>query len=349
MDTGDAARPMDAVDMPNDVVSADDGAHDDAAAAADGGADDGGDLLSHCTGSRDVYYRQVVPPPGSLTTVEYTSTNLGSSWYVYASQAGIALDVGGSAASLDFGTIVPGTYPQGSSAGGPDLQIAEGGEACSVTSGSVTLDQIEYDADGGTAAGNVTSLLLSYDVVCGGNTVRGCARYSANDSTASDASTPLGWDAAASLEPGTPLPVLAAACLDAGYAIYVNGTGAADVSGLAGVTGASGEWSASITGGSYLQMDVETSSPWAIAISSQTILTAGTTYETSSSTYPYIQIEANGSAVCPSADLTPRGSFRIEQLTDTGGDQANVEQLLVSFDLTCPDGGTVTGCAHYGN
>ena len=149
-------------------------------------ATDDSDPIAHCSGStRDVFYMAVGGPQGPLATGVQTYTNLDANWYAYASpgELNFFVDTGGGSGS-SFQIWVPGdallasgTYPLGSSEA-LSLDLAVYDEGCTITSGSLTVDEIASSwPDGGTLSGNVSSLLLSFDVVCGSNQVRGCVRY----------------------------------------------------------------------------------------------------------------------------------------------------------------------------
>jgi hypothetical protein len=328
----------------------------DAPDAGDAAPDDS-DPSAHCSGStRDVFYLAFGGAQGPLATGAQTYTNLDATWYAYASPGELNFFVetgAGPGSSFQIwvpnaAPLAPGTYPQGSNTG-PSLDIADYDEGCTITSGTLTVDDIASSwPDGGTLSGNVSSLVMSFDVVCGGDQVRGCVRYTG------DGPYPPGDDGGTThgspFDGGSSADLLSL-CAAASKAIYVAGTEGTGVNGLVGVTGATGTWSAGLTSGSLLQLKAETPEEWNVTAESDptsgTGLASGTTYTTSGGGGPFLQVEVQGVAVCPSS--APSGTFRLEELTYPGSDQASVQKMLLSFDMTCPDGGSVVGCASYGN
>jgi hypothetical protein len=141
--------------------------------------------LSRCSIGQDVFYIDVGGPPGPLQIGEITHTDVNTHWYValqpelnvmLATADGPVGDV--QVWTPDSTPVAPGTYPQGPSTSGPTIDVAVVEQGCHLTSGTFTLLDLQYDWPDGSASGDVTSVLLSFDLVCGSNTLRGCVRYS---------------------------------------------------------------------------------------------------------------------------------------------------------------------------
>jgi hypothetical protein len=144
--------------------------------------------LSRCLVAQDVFYIDVEGPAGPLQLGEITRIGLdaGTSWYVMlqpeldvmlATPTGPVGDV--QVWTPDSTPVVPGTYPQGPSTKGPQIDIDVVEEGCHLSSGTLTVVDLQYDWPDGDTSGDVTSLLLSFDLVCDTNdTLRGCVRYS---------------------------------------------------------------------------------------------------------------------------------------------------------------------------
>jgi hypothetical protein len=141
--------------------------------------------LSRCSVDQDVFYIDVEGPAGPLQLGEITKTEAGTYWFVelqpelnvmLATENGPVGDV--QVWTPDSTPVIPGTYPQGPSSTGPTIDVAVVKEGCHLTSGTFTLVDLEYTWPDGSTSGDVTSLLLSFDLVCGSNTLRGCVRYS---------------------------------------------------------------------------------------------------------------------------------------------------------------------------
>jgi hypothetical protein len=140
--------------------------------------------LSRCNISQDVYYLDVSGAQGRLALGETTHTDNGTHWFVELQPE---LEVLLATPSGPVGTIqvwtsnsapaVPGTYPQGADAG-TSLDIVVISETCSVTSGTLNLVDLQYNWSDGSPQGDVTSLLMSFDITCTGQRLRGCVRYS---------------------------------------------------------------------------------------------------------------------------------------------------------------------------
>lgn len=141
--------------------------------------------LSRCTIGKDVFYLDVQGPSGPLQLGEITETNAGANWFVALQpELNIMLETEtGPVGSVQVWTpdstpVVPGTYPQGSSNKGPSIDVVVVEEGCHLSSGSFTLLDLQYDWPDTSTSGDVSSLLLSFDLVCGDDTLRGCVRYS---------------------------------------------------------------------------------------------------------------------------------------------------------------------------
>jgi hypothetical protein len=141
--------------------------------------------LSRCAIGKDVFYLDVQGPSGPLQLGEITETNAGANWFVALQpELNIMLETEtGPVGSVQVWTpdstpVVPGTYPQGPSNKGPSIDVVVVEEGCQLSSGSFTLLDLQYDWPDTSTSGDVSSLLLSFDLVCGDDTVRGCIRYS---------------------------------------------------------------------------------------------------------------------------------------------------------------------------
>jgi hypothetical protein len=144
--------------------------------------------LSRCLVAQDVFYIDVGGPAGPLQLGEITriGADAGTNWYVelqpeldvmLATATGPVGDV--QVWTPDSTPVVPGTYPQGPSNKGPSIDIDIVEEGCHLSSGTLTVVDLQYDWPDGATSGDVTSLLLSFDLVCDtNNTLRGCVRYS---------------------------------------------------------------------------------------------------------------------------------------------------------------------------
>ena len=275
------------------------------AGTASGAGPDAPPPSDPCGGSGDVYSLDVEGPQGPLQLGVQRYTNVGVTWYVYAQPGELNLmfeSGAGPAGSLQVwgpgnALPAPGTYPQGPSNTGPSLEIADYSEGCNISSGTMTISELASAwPDGGTVSGNVSSLRMSFDVVCGGDTIRGCVRYVGDgpyphDAGSSGVVTGVPFDAGSSAD-------LLPLCADAGYAIYVAGSGNAAVQGLVGTTGASGTWRAGLTSGSMLDLQAETPLEWGITASSDFVngsyLAAGNTYTSSPSSSLSIHSDRGG-------------------------------------------------------
>jgi hypothetical protein len=134
-----------------------------------------------------------------------------------------------------------------------------------------------------------------------------------------------------------------APCLDAGYLFHVDSHGYAGLHGVANITGADGTWSASLTSGSILVVDVLAAARWAVSVWLMNApWQAGIVYKASlPSTGIQVIVDGGG---CTS-DMGTTGSFSPVELVGS----SQITRLLFWFDLQCPDAGTVTGCVSYGN
>ena len=178
VDAGDEPSPPDA---PMDA-SSDAAMRVDAVAAVDASYPF---PLSKCNVGHDIYYLDVTGPAGRIQLGESTHTDMGTNWFVELQPE---LNVMLATPTGPVGTIqvwtpdstpaVPGTYPQGSSNKGTSINLLVLDEGCSVTAGTLTVVDLQYDWPDGSPNGDVTSLLLSFDPTCTGQTLRGCIRYS---------------------------------------------------------------------------------------------------------------------------------------------------------------------------
>ena len=141
--------------------------------------------LSKCSISQDVFYIDVTGSQGRLALGESTHTDMGTNWFVELQpELNVMLETStGPVGNIqvwtaDSSPAVPGTYPQGSSGQGTTIDLVVVKEGCSVTSGTFTLVDLQYDWPDGSTQGDVTSLLLSFDLTCSGQRLRGCVKYS---------------------------------------------------------------------------------------------------------------------------------------------------------------------------
>lgn len=324
---------------PGDATTRGDAAQD-ATNASDASGDAG--ALTPCMVSRDVFYVDVTGPQGPIQLGGQTYTNLDTNWDVLLDpELDVMVDTGeGPAGSVEVHTpngmpLSPGVYPQGPNAGGPWIELAVGDEGCAVTSGTMTIDDLTYDAAEGGASPTVDSLAMSFDLVCGGNSVVGCVRYSPANGP------PDGGPPIADAASDAPAPLVP--CLGQSYLMYVNGP-----NGPQWISGAEGTWSAGLTSGTILSVKIDADNSWGVTAGSDSangsFIEAGSTYTSNpGNNFPYIQALVDGGG----CQQLPQGSFTIVDLTDTGGDQAIVKQVLLWFDVTCLDAG-VSGCLAYG-
>jgi hypothetical protein len=140
--------------------------------------------LSRCAVGKDVFYLDVQGPSGPLQLGEIMETDVGAHWFVALQpelNIMLATETGpvGSVQvwTPDSSPAVPGTYTQGPSNKGPSIDVVVVDEGCHLSSGSFTLLDLRYDWPDSSVSGDVTSLLLSFDLVCGADTLRGCVRY----------------------------------------------------------------------------------------------------------------------------------------------------------------------------
>ena len=141
--------------------------------------------LSRCaTGGQDVFYLDVEGPSGPLQQGEITKTNSGTSWFVSLQPELNVMLAGptGPVGSIqvwtpDSSPAVPGTYPQGPTAKGTSIDVVVIEQPCHLSSGTLTVLDLQYDWPDGSTSGDVTSLLMSFDLMCGNESLRGCVRY----------------------------------------------------------------------------------------------------------------------------------------------------------------------------
>ena len=144
--------------------------------------------LSRCaTGGPDVFYLDVGGPAGPLQQGEITKTNSGTSWFVSLQPELNVMLAGptGPVGSIqvwtpDSSPAVPGTYKQNANATGTSIDVVVIEEPCHVNGGTLTVLDLQYDWPDGSTSGDVTSLLMSFDLMCanGNDSLRGCVRYS---------------------------------------------------------------------------------------------------------------------------------------------------------------------------
>ena len=141
--------------------------------------------LSRCSVGQDVFYLDVEGPSGPLQHGEITQTNSGTSWFV-ALQPELNVMLAtptGPVGSIQVWTpdstpVVPGTYPQAASGSGTSIAVVVVEEPCHLSSGTLTVLDLQYNWPDGSPSGDVTSLLLTFDLMCGTDSLRGCVRYS---------------------------------------------------------------------------------------------------------------------------------------------------------------------------
>ena len=141
--------------------------------------------LSKCENGQDVFYLDVGGANGPLQAGEITRTQDATNWFVelqpelnimLATANGPVGDI--QVWTPDSTPVTPGTYAQGPSNKGPSIDIVVIEQGCHLVSGTFTLVDLKYDWPDGNVMGDVTSLLLSFDLACQGNTIKGCVRYS---------------------------------------------------------------------------------------------------------------------------------------------------------------------------
>jgi hypothetical protein len=168
---------------PTDATTADDEAApaDASATPADAGYSY---PLSKCENGQDVFYIDVGGANGPLQAGEVTRTQDATNWFVelqpelnvmLATAEGPVGDI--QVWTPDSTPVTPGTYSQGPSNKGPSIDVVVIEEGCHLVSGTFTLVDLKYDWPDGSSMGDVTSLLLSFNLVCEGNTIKGCVRY----------------------------------------------------------------------------------------------------------------------------------------------------------------------------
>jgi len=159
----------------------------DGSASADGLAvpPDASYPLSRCAVDQDVFYLDVEGPAGPLQLGEIMHTSDGAHWFVSLQpelNVMLATETG-PVGSIQVWTpsgapVLPGTYPQGPTSKGPSIDVVVIEEGCQLTSGSFTLLDLQYDWPDTSTSGVVKSLLMSFDLVCDSDTIKGCVRYS---------------------------------------------------------------------------------------------------------------------------------------------------------------------------
>ncbi len=141
--------------------------------------------LSRCSISQDVFYIDVTGSQGRFALGESTHTDMGTNWFVELQpELNVMLETTtGPVGTIqvwtpDSSPAVPGTYAQGPSNQGTSIDVVVIKEGCSVTSGTLTLVDLQYNWPDSSTQGDVTSLLLSFDLTCTDQRMRGCIRYS---------------------------------------------------------------------------------------------------------------------------------------------------------------------------
>src|SRR5579859_7430197 len=129
--------------------------------------------LSRCATGQDVFYLDVEGPAGPLQTGEITRTkNTDTSWFV-ALQPELNVMLAtptGPVGSIQVWTpdstpAVPGTYPQGPTVKGTSIDVLVINQPCHLSSGTLTVLDLQYDWPDGSSSGDVTSLLISFDLM----------------------------------------------------------------------------------------------------------------------------------------------------------------------------------------
>jgi len=139
--------------------------------------------LSRCATSQDVFYLNVTGPSGPLQPGEINET--GSVYWFVQLQPELNVMLAsptGPVGSIqvwtaDSSPVAPGTYQQGPSNKGTQIDVVVINQPCHLSSGTLTVLDLEYDWPDGSTSGDVNSLLLSYDLMCDQDSLRGCVRY----------------------------------------------------------------------------------------------------------------------------------------------------------------------------
>jgi hypothetical protein len=140
--------------------------------------------LSRCAISSDVFYLDVSGPTGPLQSGEITKTDAGTYWFV-ALQPELEVMLASPTGPVgtiqvwtpDSNPVAPGTYPQGPSAKGPSIDVEVIQQPCHLSSGTLTVLDLQYDWPDGSTMGDVNSMLFSFDLMCDQERLRGCVRY----------------------------------------------------------------------------------------------------------------------------------------------------------------------------
>jgi hypothetical protein len=140
--------------------------------------------LSRCAAGNDVFYLDVTGPSGPLQSGEINKTDAGTYWFValqpelnvmLASPTGPVGSI--QVWTSDSSPVAPGTYAQGPTAKGAQIDVVVINQPCHLSSGTLTVLDLNYDWPDGSTMGDVNSLLLSFDLMCDQNPLRGCVRY----------------------------------------------------------------------------------------------------------------------------------------------------------------------------
>lgn len=143
----------------------------------DAGADV--DPLEPCSGSRDVFYFDLVGSGVGYLAQTVRHTNLDATWqFLQSPDVLLLVSTGADSYSFELATsnekpLADGTYDE-SSATGPWPSVSMNGIACNIVGGTLHIDDVAY-ADGGA---RITRLLVSYDGRCSPDfAIHGCVRY----------------------------------------------------------------------------------------------------------------------------------------------------------------------------
>lgn len=141
--------------------------------------------LSRCAVASDVFYLDVSGPSGPLASGEITKTDAGTFWFV-ALQPELNVMLAsptGPVGSIqvwtpDSSPVTPGMYPQSPTSNGTQIDVVVINQPCTISSGTLTVLDLDYDWPDGSTMGDVNSLLLSFDLKCDPQvSLRGCVRY----------------------------------------------------------------------------------------------------------------------------------------------------------------------------
>jgi hypothetical protein len=119
-----------------------------------------------------------------LQSGEITRTDAGTYWFV-ALQPELEIMLASPTGPVgtiqvwtpDSSPVAPGTYPQGPSSNGTSIDVEVIQQPCHLSSGTLTVVDLAYDWPDGSTMGDVNSLLMSFDLMCDQDRLRGCVRY----------------------------------------------------------------------------------------------------------------------------------------------------------------------------